>query len=390
MQAKTKSLLVSGLFFLAFFGVSTGVTYYLMPQKVETVVDGDSNPNPSTPSTPSQQTHKDILINSLLDQAMGDGLSLTLDQATLSLNEKNTLKFDGAKVNLALGALNLHGIDLTIEAPVDYNSKQRSLELALLDDNIYFSISNKQDDGTNYDFKYKVSTASEDILDSDGNPQEDPTTGGILQYEYGKLDWVIEDILSILSDGEINVSFPSIGDALAGSSESTGSALDVNAILASMDAMKETTVGGSPYFQWDLEIAGLSLPIGLKTDAAYNLTGIDLGVYNTETGLYETASVPLAWRAEVIQALKDDIAAGNLGRRYLLDDLDRLENAYYTDLELNYGWYASGKGETRVRITLCPAAAETLDTLREAGVLDGVHVLETQLQRIIADMAYYD
>lgn len=120
------------------------------------------------------------------------------------------------------------------------------------------------------------------------------------------------------------------------------------------------------------------------------LTGIDLGVYNTETGLYETASVPLAWRAEVIQALKDDIAAGNLGRRYLLDDLDRLENAYYTDLELNYGWYASGKGETRVRITLCPAAAETLDTLREAGVLDGVHVLETQLQRIIADMAYYD
>ena len=276
MQAKTKSLLVSGLFFLAFFGVSTGVTYYLMPQKVETVVDGDSNPNPSTPSTPSQQTHKDILINSLLDQAMGDGLSLTLDQATLSLNEKNTLKFDGAKVNLALGALNLHGIDLTIEAPVDYNSKKRSLELALLDDNIYFSISNKQDDGTNYDFKYKVSTASEDILDSDGNPQEDPTTGGILQYEYGKLDWVIEDILSILSDGDFNVSFPSIGDALTGTSESTGSALDVNAILASMDAMKETTVGGSPYFQWDLEIAGLSLPIGLKTDAAYNLTGIDL------------------------------------------------------------------------------------------------------------------
>ena len=117
------------------------------------------------------------------------------------------------------------------------------------------------------------------------------------------------------------------------------------------------------------------------------LTGIDLGVYNTETGLYETASVPLAWRAEVIQALKDDIAAGNLGRRYLLDDLDRLENAYYTDLELNYGWYASGKGETRVRITLCPAAAETLDTLREAGILDDTHILETPFARNGADYA---
>ena len=46
MQAKTKSLLISGLFFLAFFGVSTGVTYYLMPQKVETVVDEGSTPEP--------------------------------------------------------------------------------------------------------------------------------------------------------------------------------------------------------------------------------------------------------------------------------------------------------------------------------------------------------
>lgn len=276
MQAKTKSLLISGLFFLAFFGVSTGVTYYLMPQKVETVVDEGSTPEPSTPVTPGKESHKDLLVNSLIDQAMSDGLSLTLDQATLSLNEQNTLKFDGAKINLAIGALSLHGIDLTLEAPVDYNSKQHSLELALLDDNIYFSISNKQDDGSIYDFKYQVSTAAYDILDSEGNPQQDPVTGGTLQYEYGKLDWVIEDILSILSDGDINVSFPSISDAIGGASSDSASSLDVNAILASMEAMEETTKDGNPYFKWDLDLGGLSLPIGLKSDSSYNLTGIDL------------------------------------------------------------------------------------------------------------------
>lgn len=280
MNVKTKSLITGGIFFLAFFGLSTGLTYYLMPQKVQTVVDEGPNDDPSTPNNPVTQTHKDTLINSLVDQAMGDGLSLAIDQATLAFDEQNALKFDGAKLNLALGGLSIHGIDLTLEAPVDYNSKQRSLELALLDDNLYFSISNYQQDGTDYDFKYKVSTAAEDILDEEGNPQTDPVTGGTLQYEYGKLDWVIEDILSILSDGDINVPFPSIGDAISGTAgsteESEASSVDLNAILASMEEMKEVSKDGNPYFQWDLEIAGLSLPIGLKADSNYNLTGVDL------------------------------------------------------------------------------------------------------------------
>ena len=111
------------------------------------------------------------------------------------------------------------------------------------------------------------------------------------------------------------------------------------------------------------------------------LAGISLNVYNTETGEYESSPVPVGWRPEVVQALKDDIAHGNLGRRYLLEDLERLENCYYTDLELTYKYYAPEKGETQVRITLQTTSVETLDALREAGILDDTHILETQFDR---------
>ena len=91
--------------------------------------------------------------------------------------------------------------------------------------------------------------------------------------------------------------------------------------------------------------------------------------------------MPVGWREEVIQALKDDIAHGDLGRRYLMDDEDRLENCYYTDLELTYQWDDPERGESRVRITLQTTSVETLDTLREAGILDSTHILETQFNR---------
>ncbi len=127
-----------------------------------------------------------------------------------------------------------------------------------------------------------------------------------------------------------------------------------------------------------------------REDGAMYLSGINLSLYNTETEEYETHPVPVAWQEEVIQALQDDIAHGDLGRRYLMDDMERLENCYYTDLELTYQWFAPEKRDTTVRITLQTTAVETLDTLREAGILDDTHILETQWERNIIDHAFYD
>ena len=118
-------------------------------------------------------------------------------------------------------------------------------------------------------------------------------------------------------------------------------------------------------------------------DGSLRLTSISLPVVNTERGEYETVPVPADWREAVIQALKEDIADGSLGRRYLLEDLDRLEHCYYTDLELIYQYQSTdGRGqEVRTNVTLQTTAGRTLDVLRQAGVLDDTHVLETQLQR---------
>ena len=116
-------------------------------------------------------------------------------------------------------------------------------------------------------------------------------------------------------------------------------------------------------------------------DGTLRLTGIELEVWNTEQKEYETYPVPVGWREELLQALKDDIAHGDLGRRYLMDDLERLENCYYTDLRISYEWSEAEKGGTSARITLQTTSVETLDTLREAGILDDTHILETQFDR---------
>ena len=116
-------------------------------------------------------------------------------------------------------------------------------------------------------------------------------------------------------------------------------------------------------------------------DGSLRLTGIELEVWNTEQNEYETYPVPVGWREELLQALKDDIAHGDLGRRYLLEDLERLENCYYTDLRISYEWSEAEKGGTSARITLQTTSVETLDTLREAGILDDTHILETQFDR---------
>ena len=116
-------------------------------------------------------------------------------------------------------------------------------------------------------------------------------------------------------------------------------------------------------------------------DGSLRLTGIELEVWNTEKEEYETYPVPVGWREEVLQALQDDIAHGDLGRRYLMDDLERLENCYQTDLRINYEWNDPEKGGSTTRITLQITSVETLDTLREAGILDDTRILETQFDR---------
>lgn len=113
--------------------------------------------------------------------------------------------------------------------------------------------------------------------------------------------------------------------------------------------------------------------------AYLSLGDIRLEVWNTETGEIESVSVPVTAREAVVAALKSDIAGGRLGRRYLLDDADRLMNCYYTDLYITYRDVADGSSREN-SVTLQTTSTDTLKLLRELGVLDDTHILKTQAE----------
>ena len=75
----------------------------------------------------------------------------------------------------------------------------------------------------------------------------------------------------------------------------------------------------------------------------------------------------------LLQAIFTDIREGNLGRRYLLEDRERLENCCYSDLNLTFYAPHGLGGETEavnytVTITLQKSAANTMAVLEEYGV----------------------
>lgn len=115
----------------------------------------------------------------------------------------------------------------------------------------------------------------------------------------------------------------------------------------------------------------------------FRLIGISLELLDTETGEYDTYPVPTGYRDELMAAVRADMAAGRLGRRYLLEDEARLENCYYNDLRLEYSYTGSNGnlyGDMGQTVTLQTTAVETLEVLREAGVVDETHVLQTQAE----------
>lgn len=93
---------------------------------------------------------------------------------------------------------------------------------------------------------------------------------------------------------------------------------------------------------------------------------------------YSTDQLPLdldaGARSELLEAIKTDMAAGNLGRRYLLENEERFTNCYFNDLQLTFyvsgdrldeGRYDTSPGVT---ITLQAGAVNTLRVLKEHGL----------------------
>ena len=204
-------------------------------------------------------------------ESLGDGLhgglKLSFDSFVLEANGKgdavNHIEAGGGHAAIHLGeGISLHSLDFDLHLPLSYHGVNRGLDLTLNDDSLYFSIENL-DDPSSYSFAYKVDLTPYDS--PVGMEESDPLTGGIYQFEYGELDYLIDNILTILTDGE-NLSTPKL----------ESSSLKMDEILASLEEIEETTLEDRPYFIWNLPLGEKTIPLGFLSDGSYSLKGIDL------------------------------------------------------------------------------------------------------------------
>ena len=117
-------------------------------------------------------------------------------------------------------------------------------------------------------------------------------------------------------------------------------------------------------------------------------------VYNPETQTYYNVEVRSeADRNALLAAVRSDLAAGRLGRRYLFDDQERNDTCCLADLRLSffktiketdqYGQLREHNWSTNVTIGLQTTATDTIACLEELGLIDGTHQLTTHTQDML-------
>ena len=117
-------------------------------------------------------------------------------------------------------------------------------------------------------------------------------------------------------------------------------------------------------------------------------------VYNPETQSYSEVNVGSeADRNALLAAVRSDLAAGRLGRRYLFDDQARSDTCYLADLELtffktvpytdSYGQVREHNWSTTVTIGLQSTAADTIACLEKLGLIDENHQLTTHTEDML-------
>ena len=147
---------------------------------------------------------------------------------------------------------------------------------------------------------------------------------------------------------------PITADALA---DDTTPASRLSALLNRPDVVSDT------YF-------GIVKPEDQLVDAAI------VNLYNPDDNSYGFEYLPSDLLEPLMEAIQTDIAEGNLGRRYLLEDRERMDNCCYADLELTY----------RVPSTSNTAAADQQEYILQSGnasiaIQDSTYTITITLQK---------
>ena len=305
---KHKKALIAGGLFLSIFAVSAGSAYFVLPQTVIRETEKSENVDIIEDH---KMTGRERFISNLANSA-ANGISINAnkmlfefdgkeeivvneDTSETTIAHSNLIDAAGTTIDLALSSISLHGINLAITAPISYSDAsarvhKRGLHASMIDSQIYLNLFDQGEDEQGewinraWDFKYKVDARAYDVTENESKVI-DPVTGGVQQYEYGDLDWLIEDIFSILSEGGIDLSLQGWLDGLTSASSNESAAepasnseggISTDAIMDSMEDMIETTHEGNPYFIWNLPLGNMNLSLGMRSNDEFTFTGIDL------------------------------------------------------------------------------------------------------------------
>ncbi len=127
---------------------------------------------------------------------------------------------------------------------------------------------------------------------------------------------------------------------------------------------------------------------GLSDESGADLVDLTLTVYDFEGDYQTSVAVTRENYARVFEAVLADLEEGNLGRRYLMDDEERMNNCFTNDLK--FAFYRPNMGTTpeersftataNFTVTLQTTAKHTLTVLGELGVLESPAQLITKAQ----------
>ena len=236
----------------------------------------DSSSFSNEDNSEAEDKLKKSFLNSLLN-----GIALKIDNGYLNFGgEDNKACFNNAELKAQLKSFSLHGLNVSLDMPINYRGKQREAIISSVDEWVYMDLENI-DNPSSTSFKYKINIKSEEIKDENNNSQIDSSTGGIYYYQYGKLSYVFDEIMTAL-DLDSSISLPS-----------EGTSVSISDILESLDNITRVD---SSYYHWDLPIGEKNLPIGLKSDNDGYFSGLDLpykGYKENEYSINEKVSLKI-------------------------------------------------------------------------------------------------
>ena len=166
----------------------------------------------NTPTVESETTTVESMPKQL-GNIVKTGLKLDMSTFVVSIPSKvddiyNVLDFSNAFAKIRIDELSLHGIEAEIGASLDYNGVNKDVDFLMADEELYFSLTDPiKKDG----FRFKTSIEQKD----DEDAEVDPTTRGIVYYEYGSLDYFIYSVFESFDIPSIDLDLGKNGDSVA-------------------------------------------------------------------------------------------------------------------------------------------------------------------------------